>query len=138
LGLDPVALGLNPKKGSLWVRAYQDPSHLPQTSIFNHSTSSMAAFSLSSFSRNSPVLSTNVIGGSFLIVHLVLRVSALYYLSGDWVSEGFRTVASAHVLCQPTSCGSEYFYNQCPQVRNLIRTERNLNRSEHRVKNEAS
>src|SRR5882724_10287257 len=44
----------------------------------------------------------------------VLRVSALHYSAGDWVSEGFWTVASAHALHQPTSCGSEYFYNQCP------------------------
>jgi len=43
-------------------------------------------------------------------------------------------VASAHVLRQPTSCGSEYFYDQCPQVPNLIGTEHSLNRSEHRVK----
>ena len=64
----------------------------------------------------------------------VLRVSALHYSAGDWVSGGFRTVASARALCQPTSCGSEYFYNQCPQVRNLIRTERSLNRSERRLR----
>ena len=38
----------------------------------------------------------------------------------------------------PTSCGSKYFYNQCPQVRNVIGTEHSLNRSEHRVKKEAS
>src|SRR5882724_7508819 len=50
----------------------------------------------------------------------MLRVSALHYLAGDWVSGGFQTVASAHALHQPTSCGSEYFYNQCPQVPNLI------------------
>ena len=68
----------------------------------------------------------------------VLRVSALHYSAGDWVSGGLLTVASARALCQPTSCGSEYFYNQCPQVRNLIGTERSLNRSEYRVKNEAS
>jgi len=68
----------------------------------------------------------------------LLRVSALHYSAGDWVSEGFQTVASARALCQPTSCRSKYFYNQCPQVWNLIRTERSLNRSEHRVKKEAS
>jgi len=34
--------------------------------------------------------------------------------------------------------GSKYFYNQCPQVPNFIGTERSLNRSEHRVQNEAS
>ena len=56
----------------------------------------------------------------------VLRVSALHYSAGDWVSGGFRTVASARALRQPTSCGSEYFYNQCPQVRNLIGTECSL------------
>src|SRR5882724_563102 len=33
---------------------------------------------------------------------------------------------------------SEYFYNQCPKVWNLIRTECSLNRSEHRVKSKAS
>src|SRR5882724_9296761 len=33
---------------------------------------------------------------------------------------GYRTVASAHALRQPTSCGSEYFYNQRPRVPNLI------------------
>ena len=54
------------------------------------------------------------------------------------VSEGFRTVASARALRQPTSCGSEYFYNQRPQVQNLIGTEHSLNRSERRVKREAS
>src|SRR5882724_1416456 len=31
-------------------------------------------------------------------------------------------------------CGSEYFYNQHPQVWNLIGTECRLSRSEHRVK----
>src|SRR5882724_6428052 len=35
-------------------------------------------------------------------------------------------------------CRSEYFYNQCPQVQNLIRTEHSLNRSECRVKSKAS
>ena len=76
--------------------------------------------------------------GRLLFMHPVLRVSALHYSAGDWVSEGFWTVASACVLNQPTSCGSEYFYNQCPQVWNLIGTEHSLNRSEHRVKKEAS
>src|SRR5882724_10709101 len=66
----------------------------------------------------------------------LLRVSALHYSAGDQVMEGFWTVTSAHALCQPTSCGSKYFYNQCPQVWNLIRIECSLNRSEHRVKNE--
>jgi len=60
------------------------------------------------------------------LTHHVLRVSALHYLAGDRVSEGFRTVASARALRQPTSCGSEYFYNQRPQVPNLIGTERSL------------
>src|SRR5882724_1976908 len=69
---------------------------------------------------------------------IMLRVSALHYSAGDQVAGGFRTVASARALCQPTSCGSEYFYNQCPRVRNLIGTERSLNRSERRVKKEAS
>src|SRR5882724_6923511 len=69
---------------------------------------------------------------------VLLRVSALHYSAGDWVSEGFLTVASAHALHQPTSCRSEYFYNQRPQVQNLIGTEHSLNRSEHRVKREAS
>ena len=68
----------------------------------------------------------------------VLQVSALHYSARDRVLEGFRTVASARALCQPTSCGSEYFYNQCPQVWNLIGTEHSLNRSERRVQNEAS
>ena len=35
-------------------------------------------------------------------------------------------------------CGSKYFYNQHPQVQNLIKTERSLKRSEHRVKSKAS
>src|SRR5882724_4076899 len=48
-------------------------------------------------------------------------------------SGGYRTVASAHALRQPTSCGSEYFYNQCPRVPNLIGIEHSLNRGEHRV-----
>src|SRR5882724_6223859 len=39
---------------------------------------------------------------------------------------------------EPTSCGSKYFYNQCPRVQNLIRTECSLNISERRVKKEAS
>jgi len=56
----------------------------------------------------------------------LLRVSALHYSARDRVLDGFRTVASAHALCQPTSRVSEYFYNQCPQVRNLIGTERSL------------
>src|SRR5882724_1255646 len=56
----------------------------------------------------------------------LLQVSALHYLARDRVSKGFRTVASARALHQPTSCGSKYFYNQCPQVRNLIGTERSL------------
>src|SRR5882724_10723473 len=60
------------------------------------------------------------------IQHTVLRVSALHYSAGDWVLGGFRTVASARALRQPTNCGSEYFYNQCPQVRNLIGTECSL------------
>src|SRR5882724_6701688 len=34
-------------------------------------------------------------------------------------------------------CRSKYFYSQCPQVWNLIRTECSLNREEHRVKNKA-
>ena len=74
----------------------------------------------------------------YIYMSSMLQVSALYYSARDWVSEGFRTVASARVLRQPTNCGSEYFYNQHPQVRNLIGTEHSLNRSEHRVKNEAS
>ena len=53
-------------------------------------------------------------------------MSALHYLAGDCVLGGFRTVASARALCQPTSCRSKYFYNQRPQVRNLIGTERSL------------
>ena len=53
-------------------------------------------------------------------------MSALHYSAGDRVAGGFRTVASAHVLRQPTSCRSEYFYNQCPRVQNLIVTERSL------------
>src|SRR5882724_10928141 len=35
-------------------------------------------------------------------------------------------------------CGSEYFWNCCPQVQNLIGTECSLNRSEHSVKSKAS
>jgi len=35
----------------------------------------------------------------------VLQVSALHYLAGDQVLEGFGTVASACVLCQPTIAG---------------------------------
>src|SRR5882724_8324779 len=58
--------------------------------------------------------------------HLVLQVSALHYSAGDRVLGGFWTVASACALRQPNSCGSEYFYNQCPQVWNLIGTEHSL------------
>ena len=32
-------------------------------------------------------------------------MSALHYLAGSWVLEGYWTVASAHVLCQPTIVG---------------------------------
>src|SRR5882724_13472124 len=67
----------------------------------------------------------------------MLRVSALHYSARDRISEGFRTVASAHALRQPTSCGSKYFYSQCPQVWNLIGTEHSLNRGECRVKSKA-
>jgi|SRR5882724_7553054 len=56
----------------------------------------------------------------------LLRVSALHYLARSWESGGFWTVASAHALHQPTSCRSKYFYNQCPQVLNLIGTEHSL------------
>src|SRR5882724_10231210 len=35
-------------------------------------------------------------------------------------------------------CRSEYFYNQCPQVQNLIGTECSLNRSECRFESKAS
>src|SRR5882724_10513210 len=69
---------------------------------------------------------------------MVLQVSALHYSARDWVLGGFWTVASAHALCQPTSCGSKYFYNQRPRVRNLIGTECSLNRGECRVKRKAS
>ena|SRR5882724_612516 len=54
---------------------------------------------------------------------------------------GFRGVLdSGFSSCAaPTYyCGSEYFYNQHPQVRNLIGTEHSLNRSECRVKSKAS
>src|SRR5882724_7379276 len=54
---------------------------------------------------------------------------------------GFRGVLdSGFSSCTvPTYyCGSEYFYNCCPQVQNLIGTEHSLNRSEHRVKSKAS
>src|SRR5882724_5419225 len=54
---------------------------------------------------------------------------------------GFGGVSdSGFSLCTvPTYyCGSDYFYNQHPQVQNLIRTEHSLNRSEHRVKSKAS
>src|SRR5882724_10276217 len=57
---------------------------------------------------------------------ILLRVSALHYSARDRVSDGFRTVASARALRQPTSCRSEYFYNQRPQVWNLIGTEHSL------------
>ena len=54
---------------------------------------------------------------------------------------GFGGVSdSGFSLCTaPTYyCGSEYFYNQHPQVWNLIGTEHSLNRSEHRVKSKTS
>jgi len=35
----------------------------------------------------------------------LLRVSALHYSAGSWVLEGFRTVASACALHQPTIVG---------------------------------
>ena len=35
----------------------------------------------------------------------MLQVSALHYLAGDQVTEGFQTVASAHALRQPTIVG---------------------------------
>jgi len=40
-----------------------------------------------------------------LLMVLLLRVSALHYLAGDRVMEGFWTVASAHALHQPTIAG---------------------------------
>ena len=54
---------------------------------------------------------------------------------------GFRGVLdSGFSSCAaPTYyCGSKYFYNQCPQVWNLIGTEHSLNRSEGKVKSKAS
>src|SRR5882724_8159900 len=72
-----------------------------------------------------------------LFIPAVLQVSALHYLARSWVLEGFQTVASACALCQPT-IAVRVFLSQHPQVQNLIRTERSLNSSEHRVKNKAS
>ena len=63
----------------------------------------------------------------------LLRVSALHYSTGSWISEGVWTVASAHGTALTYYCTSEYFYNQCPQVQKLIRTEHSLDRYEHRV-----
>ena len=42
---------------------------------------------------------------------LVLWVSALHYLAGSWILKGFWTVASAHVLCQPTIAGLSISYS---------------------------
>ena len=58
----------------------------------------------------------------------------------SWKSGVGGVLDSGFSLCAaPTYyCGSEYFYNQCPRVQNLIRTEHSPNRHEHRVKNEAS
>jgi len=68
------------------------------------------------------------------------HVTSEYTALLSWKS-GFRGVSdSGFSLCAaPTYYfGSEYFYSQHPQVWNLIGTEHSLNRSEHRVKNEAS
>jgi len=62
-------------------------------------------------------------------------VSALHYSAGDQVSEGFRTVASARALHQPTIAGPNI---SRIVVHKLIGTEHSLNRSEHRVKSKAS
>src|SRR5882724_11415430 len=43
--------------------------------------------------------------GVHMIGLQVLRASALHYLAGDRVTEGFRTVASARALRQPTIAG---------------------------------
>jgi len=61
-------------------------------------------------------------------------VSALHYSAREQVLEGFGAVAFSLALHQRYYCGSEYFYSQCPQVWNLIRTECSLNRGEHRVR----
>jgi len=45
---------------------------------------------------------------------------------GQWL----KLVHCANLL----AVGPSNFYNQCPQVQNLIRTERSLNRSERRVR----
>jgi len=37
--------------------------------------------------------------------NILLQVSALHYSAGDWVSEGFRTVASACALCNLLAVG---------------------------------
>src|SRR5882724_4609821 len=52
-----------------------------------------------------------------------------------WKSDFRGFSDSSFSLCTvPTYyCGSEYFYNQHPQVQNLIGTECSLNRDEHRV-----
>src|SRR5882724_8045143 len=57
----------------------------------------------------------------------------------NWKSEFRGGSDSGFSLCAvPTYyCVSKYFYNQCPQVWKLIRTEHSLNRDEHRVYNKA-
>jgi len=59
--------------------------------------------------------------GRLLFMHPVLRVSALHYSAGDWVSEGFWTVASACVLNNLLAVGLSISNNQCPQVLELNR-----------------
>jgi len=51
---------------------------------------------------------------------------------------GFQTVASAHVLHQPTIVGPSISRKQCPPVWNFNGTEHSLNRSECRVKSKAA
>ena len=61
----------------------------------------------------------------------MLQVSALHYLAGDQVLEGFGTVASACVLCQPTIAGPSISIVSVHKFGSQM--EWSINRDEHRV-----
>jgi len=66
-------------------------------------------------------------------LNILLRVSALHYSAGDWVTEGFgqwlQLVCCANLLLRVW-----VFLELSSTSLNLIGTEHSLNRSEHRVR----
>src|SRR5882724_2880043 len=80
------------------------------------------------------------LSSSPIVLHEAWYVSSWHTTLLGWKSGVGGVSDSGFSSCTvPTYyCGSKYFYSQCPQVQNLIRTKCSLNRSEHRVKNKAS